>query len=147
MPEILDACARDLMETAPQIFQVIRAEMRRGRGSELSVPQFRTLRFIQSNTDPTLSRVAEHLSLTLPSVSKLVDGLVKKGLVTRQESAADRRCLALVVTPAGESIVNSARAQALGNLTKTIRSLSEDELVTVRQAMELLRPLFAAHAR
>lgn len=147
MPEILDACVREVMETAPQIFQAIRAEMRRGRSSDLSVPQFRSLRFIQSNADSTLSKLADHLSLTLPSVSKLVDGLVKKGLITRQESAADRRCLALVVTPDGESIVNAARAQAQDSMAKTLGSLSDEELATVQRAMELLHPLFAIHAR
>ena len=142
MPETIDACARELMDTAPQIVQSIRVEMRRGRGSDLSIPQFRTLRFIQRNTDSTLSKLADHLWLTLPSVSKLVDGLVKQDLVIRQESATDRRCLALMLTPAGESIVNSARAKAQDSLAKALESLSTEELVTVRRAMELLRPLF-----
>lgn len=145
MPKILDTCVRELMETAPQIFQAIRAEMRRGRSSDLSIPQFRTLRFIQSNTDSTLSKLADHLSLTLPSVSKLVDGLVKKGLVIRHESVSDRRCLALMVTPDGESIVNAARTRAQDNMAKTLGSLSDDELVIIQKALELLQPLFATH--
>jgi DNA-binding MarR family transcriptional regulator len=143
MPELLDTCARELMDTAPQIMRSIRVEMRRGRGSDLSIPQFRTLGFIQRNADSTLSNLADHLGLTLPSVSKLVDGLVKQELVIRQEAANDRRCLALVLTPAGESIVNSARAAAQANLAKTLGSLSADELEAVRRSMELLRPLFA----
>jgi MarR family transcriptional regulator for hemolysin len=143
MPELLDTCARELMDTAPQIMRSIRVEMRRGRGSDLSIPQFRTLGFIQRNADSTLSSLADHLGLTLPSVSKLVDGLVKQELVIRQESSSDRRCLALVLTPVGESIVNSARASAQASLATTLGKLSADELDTIRQAMELLRPLFA----
>ena len=142
MPELLEVCARELMETAPQITQSIRVEMRRGRGSELSIPQFRTLRFIQCNADSTLSRLADHLGLTLPSVSKLVDGLVKQELVIRQEAVKDRRCLALVLTPDGESIVNSARANAQANLAKTLSCLSPDELATIQRSLELLHPLF-----
>jgi DNA-binding MarR family transcriptional regulator len=116
--------------------------MRRGRGSDLSIPQFRTLRFIQCNADSTLSSLADHLGLTLPSVSKLVDGLVKQELVIRQEAANDRRCMALALTPAGESIVNSARAGAQASLAETLSNLSLDELEAVRRAMELLHPLF-----
>jgi DNA-binding MarR family transcriptional regulator len=145
MSELLDICVRELMDTAPQIMQSIRIEMRRGRGSDLSIPQFRTLGFIQRNADSTLSCLADHLGLTLPSVSKLVDGLVKQELVIRQESVSDRRCLALALTPAGESILNLARAAAQASLAKTLSGLSADELKTVYRAMELLHPLFAPH--
>jgi MarR family transcriptional regulator for hemolysin len=142
MSETLETCAHQLMETAPQIVQSIRVEMRRGRSLDLSIPQFRTLRFIQCNPVSSLSSLADHLGLTLPSVSKLVDGLVKQALVIRQESASDRRCLVLALTPAGETIVNSARAGAQANLVQTLGSLSEQELETIKRAMELLHPLF-----
>jgi DNA-binding MarR family transcriptional regulator len=127
MTKLLDACARQLMDTAPQIMQAIRVEMRRGRGSDISIPQFRTMAFIQRNPDSSLSNLAEHLGLTLPSVSKLVDGLVKQGLIIRQESTTDRRCITLVLTDAGASIVNSARTAAQANLAKKLGSLTKDE--------------------
>lgn len=142
MSELLKICARELMEIPPQIVQSIRVEMRQGRGSDLSIPQFRTLRFIQIHADSSLSNLADHLGLTLPSVSKLVDGLVKQELVLRQEAASDRRCLALLLTPAGEAIVNLAREAAQAKLAETLGSLSETELETIGRAMDLLRPLF-----
>ena len=142
MTNFLDTCARELMDTAPQIVQSIRVEMRRGRGSDISIPQFRTLRFIQLNPDSSLSHLAEYLGLTLPSVSKLVDGLVKQKLITRKESTADRRKLILMLTQAGASIVDSARAGAQTNLAKKLGSLSDSELEIVCQAMQVLHPIF-----
>src|ERR1700690_1311581 len=130
------------MDTTPKIMQSIRTEMRRGHGSDLSIPQFRTLRFIQRNPDSSLSELADHLGLTLPSVSKLVDGLVKKELISRMESTMDRRQLNLVLTRNGESIINSARAGAKTNLANILSCLSNEELQTIHQAMELLYPLF-----
>jgi len=147
MTKLLDTCAHDLMDTAPKIMQSIRIEMRRGRGADLSIPQFRTLGFIQRNPDSSLSNLADHLGLTLPSVSKLVDGLVKQELISRQESTTDRRRLTLVLTQNGESIVNSARESALANLAKILGCLSNDELKTIHQAMELLHPLFVPQSR
>jgi DNA-binding MarR family transcriptional regulator len=143
MAELLNTCTQELMDTAPKIMQSIRVEMRRGRGSDLSIPQFRTLGFIQRNPDSSLSGLADHLGLTLPSVSKIVDGLVKQDLVIRHEAATDRRCIALALTPDGESIVNSARAGAHAKLAKILRLLSDHELEIVERAMELLQPLFA----
>ena len=142
MEKLLDTSAHELMDTSPEIMQSIRVEMRRGHGLDLSIPQFRTLRFIQRNPDSSLSDLSDHLGLTLPSVSKLVDGLVKQELISRQESASDRRRITLVLTKSGESIVNSARASALANLAKILSCLSNEELKTIHQAMELLQPLF-----
>ena len=146
MTKLLDTCARELMETAPQIMQSIRVEMRRGHGSDISIPQFRTLRFVQRNPDSSLSNLAEHLGLTLPSVSKLVDGLVKQKLISREESTHDRRRLTLELTDSGESIVNLARVSAQANIAKTLKRLSSAELETIHQAMQFLHPLFAPGA-
>jgi DNA-binding MarR family transcriptional regulator len=142
MTKLLDTCAHELMDTAPQIVQAVRVEMRRGRGSDISIPQFRTLRFIQRNPDSSLSNLADHLGLTLPSVSKLVDGLVKQKLVTRKESTTDRRKLILMLTQTGASIVDSARAGARANLAKKLQHLSDNELETISQAMQILCPIF-----
>jgi DNA-binding MarR family transcriptional regulator len=147
MTKLLDTCAHELMDIAPKIMQFIRVEMRHGRGSDLSIPQFKALRYIQRNPDSSLSDLADFLGLTLPSVSKLVDGLVKQELISRQESAIDRRRLTLVLTQSGESIVNSARDATQANLTKILGGLSEDELQTVHQAMELLYPLFESQRK
>ncbi len=143
MPKLLDSCAHALMDTSPQILQAIRVEMRRGRGADISIPQFRTLRFIQRHPDSSLSDLAEHLGLALPSVSKLVDGLVKQELISRKESAEDRRKITLLLTETGASIVDSARADARANLAEKLKHLSDDDLKTISQAMLILHPIFA----
>jgi DNA-binding MarR family transcriptional regulator len=143
MPKLLDSCAHALMDTSPQILQAIRVEMRRGRGADISIPQFRTLRFIQRHPDSSLSDLADHLGLALPSVSKLVDGLVKQELISRKESAEDRRKITLLLTETGASIVDSARADARANLAEKLKHLSDDDLKTISQAMLILHPIFA----
>ncbi len=79
-----DACAQEILDVVPVVMRSIRAEMRRHRTADLSVPQFRTLAFIDRNADASLSDVAEHIGLTLPSMSKIVEGLVVRKFVTRQ---------------------------------------------------------------
>ena len=143
MSKLRDGCAHALMDTTPQIIQSIRVEMRRGRVPDMSIPQFRTLRFIQRNPDSSLSDLAEHLGLTLPSASKLVDGLVKQKLLTRKESAEDRRRLTLILTQTGTFIVDSARASARIHLADKLKHLSDDDLETISQAMLILHPIFA----
>ena len=74
MTKLLDTCARELMDTAPKIVQAIRIEMRRGRGTDLSIPQFRTMAFVQRNPDASLSDLADHLGLTLPPSQSWLTG-------------------------------------------------------------------------
>ena len=111
--EKLDECARQLLDTTPQIMRFIRAEMRSHRGHDLSVPQFRTLTFVNRNPEVSLSHLADHLGLTLPSTSKLVDGLVNQKIIIRHESKEDRRRLTLALTKNGEDILpRCARSHA-----------------------------------
>ena len=142
MSDLLVTCSRDLMEITPQIVQLIRIEMRSGRGDDLTIPQFRTLRYVQKNPDTSLNSLADHLGLTPPSVSKLVDGLVKQDLITRRESPIDRRKLTLVLTNNGEEIVNRARSKAQERLAEKMSLLSEPDLNTIHHAMELLSTYF-----
>ncbi|HCM96593.1 MAG: hypothetical protein A2X25_00180 [Chloroflexi bacterium GWB2_49_20] len=46
MAELLNTCTREIVDIVPQIMQAIRVEMRRNRGSDISIPQFRTLRLL-----------------------------------------------------------------------------------------------------
>ncbi|HUI89126.1 MAG TPA: MarR family transcriptional regulator [Anaerolineales bacterium] len=140
--EKLDECARQLLDTAPQVMRSIRAEMRSHRGHDLSVPQFRTLTFINRNPEASLSHLADHLGLTLPSTSKLVDGLVNQKIITRRESKEDRRRLTLVLTKSGEDILRAARDAAQNHLKDVLHELSAEELSTILRAMNLLQPLF-----
>ena len=145
MSELPEQCAREIMETVPQIMQAIRVEMRLGRGANISIPQFRALRFVQTHPDSSLGDLAEYLGLTPPSASKLVDGLVKQALVSRQESSSDRRRLILALTSTGESLVNQSRTSAQSSLAQTLDTLSDQDLDVVARAMQLLNPLFAKH--
>src|SRR5215217_7612844 len=97
MPFSPKHCAAELFEVVPLIMRAMRAEVRRQRAPELSMPQFRALAFIGRNEGAALSDVAAFLGLGLPSTSKLIDGLVEARLVTREIAPGDRRrvCLGL----------------------------------------------------
>lgn len=142
MTDLLQNCARELMDTTPLIVQQIRIEIRSSRRRDLTIPQIRTLRYIQRHPDSSLLQLSEHLGLTPPSASKLVDGLVNNDLVNREESRQDRRKLTLQLTPSGEEIVNTARAQAQQNLVEKLGMFSDDELKTIMHSMELLQKWF-----
>jgi len=59
-------CAQGVLEVVPVIMRYIRAQMRSHRGAGLSVPQLRTLLFVNRNEGAALGSLAEHLGLTPP---------------------------------------------------------------------------------
>lgn len=138
----VDNCAQSVLEVVPLIMRTIRAEMRRHRGFDLSVPQFRTLVFLNHYQGSSLSDVAEFVGLTLPSMSKLIDGLVMRQLVKREILPSDRRCVTLALTPLGQATLQTAREATQAYLAQRLAQLSTQERATVEQAMQILRPLF-----
>jgi DNA-binding MarR family transcriptional regulator len=137
-----DVCAQEVLDVVPVVMRTIRAELRRHRAADLSVPQFRTLAFIDRNAAVSLSDVAEYIGLTLPSLSKIVDGLVTRKLVTRQTHPTDRRRMALTLTARGQMALQSSRAATRACLAEDLAALSERQRETIVQAMEILRTKF-----
>ncbi len=138
----LDECAREVLETVPLVMRTVRAEMRRHRTADLSVPQFRALNFLHHQAGASLSQVAEHIGLTLPSVSLLVDGLVERKLILRNTSAADRRRVTLTLTARGQSVLDAAHGATQAALAEKLAALPAKDQMIVIQAMQALHPLF-----
>ena len=105
----------------------------------LTVPQFRTLNFVSTHDGPNLSATAEFLGLTLPSTSKLVDQLVRRGILARGDDAADRRRMMLRLTSRGEELLKSARAAVSGEFAGMLANSPPEELSALRNALDALQ--------
>jgi MarR family transcriptional regulator for hemolysin len=131
-----------MLDTVPLITRAIRAEMRSHRTPDLTVPQFRALAFLRRHAGASLSEAAEHMGLTLPSMSRIVDGLVVRQLVVRQTPPEDRRRVSLALTASGQEILQLARKATQARLAEALTTLSEAQRVSIIEAMRMLRPLF-----
>lgn len=139
-----EMAATEILEGIFLVMRTIRDEMRSHQVPSLSVPQFRTLNFIHLHPHSSLSEVAEHIGLTLPTMSKLIDTLVERELIIRQAHPRDRRRMALALTPAGSAILHRAQAKARGALASRLVSLRDEERQIIIEAMRILRPIFGA---
>ncbi len=139
-------CAQTILEVTPILLQAIRGEMRRISTADMTVPQFRTLSFLDHNPGASLSAVAEFIGLTLSSMSILVNALVERDLVERRTDSDDRRRVCLTVTQTGHEILQSTLQATEERLAEIVSSLRSDERETVVRGMQLLRPLFAPGA-
>jgi DNA-binding MarR family transcriptional regulator len=139
-----DLCAAAILETVPLVMRTVRAEMRRRRPADLSVPQFRALGFVRRHPGTSLSDVAEHLGLTLSAVSTLIDHLVTRELIERAVNPDNRRRATLTLTGLGQSTLEAAHAHTRARLVELLAPLSAADRALIAQAMQILRPVFAA---
>jgi DNA-binding MarR family transcriptional regulator len=139
-----DECARQILEAVPMVMRTIRSEMRSHRGADLSVPKFRVLIFLNRHEGASLSVIAEHLGLTLPSMSKMIDGLVARNMVTRQMDPKDRRRVTLVLTALGRSSMQSAYKATESRLAERLVVLPASERRIIIEAMQVLAATFGS---
>jgi DNA-binding MarR family transcriptional regulator len=135
-------CATQLVEVTPIIMRHIQNEMRRRTRPDLTVAQYRTLNYIKVHPKASLSDVAAHLGLTLPSTSKLVQHLVEQKVVTRR-GAADRRRVSLSLTQQGTTALDAARLETQQQLAESLSSLSPRKLSAVSAALRILNKAFS----
>lgn len=121
----------------------IRTHMRQHRKAGLTVPQFRALIFLSVHQDASLSAMAEHLGLSLPAASRLVQLLVRRGLLEREVDPDDRRRVSLSLTRRGTKAFRAALAATELALAHTLEGLNARQNGQVSAAMRLLRDVFA----
>jgi DNA-binding MarR family transcriptional regulator len=132
-----------VMDNIPLLVRLLRAKFREKRVGELTMAQFRTLAFVDANQGASLSEVAGQIGLGLPSMSKLVDTLVSRTLLTRSEHGQDRRRICLALTGDGKRELDEAYRHTQSFFAEKFAELTEDERAQVSGAMNVLKKLFA----
>jgi DNA-binding MarR family transcriptional regulator len=140
----VESCAGLVLDVVPLAMRRIRAYMREARAADLSVPQFRALAFLRAHPGATLSDVADHVGLTLPAASRMIDGLVARDYAVRQPSVVNRRCVELRVSDQGREMLEVTRRHTQNALTGILQTLDADERVAVMRSLETLRVVFSS---
>lgn len=108
--------------------------------SGVTVAEWVVLRETYTEESLAPSRLAELTGLTRGAISKLVDRLYEKKLLTRQECAGDRRYQDISLTPAGRRMVPALAALADKNDEEFFASLSAREraalIATLKKLVE-----------
>ena len=105
---------------------------------DLSLPQYRVLMLLGRQSE-LASRLADHLAVSRPSVTSVVDGLVARGLVVRLPDPDDRRKVGHALTDAGLAILERAD-EAIDQRFATIAShMDDDERAQAVAGLEVWR--------
>ena len=94
---------------------------------------------VLSNTSPTMTELAKTLMMTKPQLTRLMDRLVKLGMVERCPDAADRRVIYVALTDIGRVTFEDMKLKLKEKIKNRLASLTLDELNQMSTALETLR--------
>jgi MarR family transcriptional regulator for hemolysin len=142
MADKLDTCARELLDVMPLVMQDLRRTMRGHASPDLRVPELRSLAFLRHSPGSNLTDLAEHIGVSLPSMSKLVDTLAYRGFIDRQSDPDDRRRVRLRLTTDGLAVLSVAREAVKTAFAVKLARLDASAIETVTMGLRHLRQLF-----
>src|ERR1700755_836559 len=94
----------------------------------LGLSDFAVLEVLLHKGPLPVNTIGPIVDLTPGSISTAVDRLFAKGLVSRVESAEDRRVRIVALTPRGKNLVASAFRKHSGQMERVFTELSPEEL-------------------
>ena len=97
---------------------------------------FRVLEVLLHKGPLPVNTIGPVVDLTPGSISIAVDRLVEKGLVSRVESAEDRRVRIVALTLRGKALIDSAFRKHSGQMKRVFSELSPDELRGLETALK-----------
>lgn len=117
--------ARQLATIGPRLGKTLRHQVRPAAG--LSMPQFITLRAL-AHGPKSASALADIFGVSRPTVTRMVDGLVRKGLVVRHHDLGDRRLAIISLTDDGQALQASSEEAAERFLRDMLEHLAPNQL-------------------
>ena len=97
---------------------------------------FRVLEVLLHKGPLPVNTIGPIVDLTPGSISIAVDRLVAKGLVSRVESAEDRRVRIVALTPRGKELIATAFRKHSGQMKRVFSELSPEELRGLEVALK-----------
>jgi DNA-binding MarR family transcriptional regulator len=127
--------ARKLHSAALHLMRYVRAQ-----DTALGVPpaQLSALSVVVFGGKQSLSDLAQAEQVKPPTMSRIVDALVRDGLVKREVDKKDRRSVVITATDKGERIMHEGRSRREKRLLELLAGLNREKIELLDQASEIL---------
>lgn len=135
--ERLYAIAVDVFQTIPVLYRrILRPD---AAGMSPFSPPIAVLVVVKRRGPLSMSAIAQELSYSKQNLTKIVDRLVKEGLVDRSPDTSDRRVLNIEMTEKGRQFMADRRERMRARLVEDLSHLSDEELEELRDTFERVR--------
>lgn len=125
-----------LMSDIARIFGM--KEMEKVVDVDLNFHQLEVLRQIYLLKEPMMSQLGEACGVQLSTLTRIVDKLVEKNLVTRKFDPSDRRIIRVTLTPYGDEVVRKIERTKKEKIMSVLRYFSQTERKKFLQILQVL---------
>jgi len=119
-----------------------RLKREKRRFDPFSVLRLEALRYIAEKKNPSMREVADYFCITPPSVTSLINSLVRSKVVKRVYDENDRRAIRLFITSKGREELKKGINRINNNMRKILRQLNTKELKGLIRILEKLSKIY-----
>ena len=130
-----DEVARRLHGVAIRLLRMVRRE---DRETGISGPRLSALSVLVFGGPTSLAGLAAAEQVSAPTMSRVVEGLARAGLVTREPEPGNRRRVRIAATEAGTKLLEEGRRRRVRALSARLSRLADSERRALERAVELL---------
>jgi DNA-binding MarR family transcriptional regulator len=124
--------------------RLVRALRQEAPSSDIGPGGLSVLVTLDGQGPQRVGALADAVSVTAPSMTRIVNALEAEGLVLRESDADDGRAQVVAMTPAGRALLTSGRAVKLAALRRRIDELPPEERARLEAALTALEILGGA---
>lgn len=124
--------------------QLLRHLRRQDDATGISAPRLSALSVVVFGGPLTLGQLAAAEQVRPPTMTRIVTGLEKDGLVTRQGDARDGRLTQIHATARGRKVLAVGRARRVETLAASVKGLSKRELAELDQGVRVLKGMMGS---
>ena len=139
--EDAEALADHLHSAAIHLLRQLRKE---DDASGLSAPRLSALSVVVFGGPLTLGELARAEQVKPPTMTRIVTGLEREGLVKRKGDPHDRRLTHIEATSKGQKVLAAGRARRVKKLATAVSRMEKKELAELRRGVQLLREVVAS---
>lgn len=107
-------------------------------GLNIVAQDFAILVRLMNEGTVTQARIIELMMRDKTTITRRIDGLVKKGLVARVVNPDDRRCMNIKLTDEGYAMLETAFPMASGFQNELVQGVSDDDKAVTIQVLKKL---------
>ena len=101
-----------------------------------------TLHYISESKQPTMQEISKFLSITPPSATSLIDGLIESGMITRVADTRDRRMVRLEASPKGRKILEKTHKEMMVRMNQVLEKLDSKDIDDLIRIMKKLQKAY-----
>jgi MarR family transcriptional regulator, organic hydroperoxide resistance regulator len=129
-----------IIRTADQLQRVIGSLLKE---HDLSITQYNVLRILRGTEKAglTCGEISERMVTRDPDITRLLDRLEKRALVTRIREEMDRRIIRTCITSMGRDLINTLDAPVTAMHRKQLGHINSKQQIDLINTLEIIREI------